>query len=107
MEPAQLLSHTAQGSICPGWRVHHQVGEGQRQAVSQRASLFAWDDVSLGVGRARCFLKMANQLPRLSCAPSGPTSQPIPLPQDGLQARAQHLLLPPLCLSSPTPPPVW
>ena len=82
---------------------------------SQRASLFPWDYLSLGMGWTRCFLKMTSQLPKLLCTLSVSTSQPIlSFPTSDRQVSLVQYL--PLChvdLYGPCaclplePPPVW
>ena len=64
------------------WREQavHCASAGHKPASHEpeQASQFPWGYISLGVGQARYFLKMTNQLLTLSHALGGSTSQPTP-----------------------------
>ena len=57
------------GHVVPGERAHKLMsGHGSQARERERAALFSWDCVSLGLGWIRCFFKITNLLSKLSWA---------------------------------------
>ena len=49
-------------------------GKRKRERESERASLFPWDYITLGLGQTRCLFKMTDELPPFSWALDGFTA---------------------------------
>ena len=61
------MAHGESRQDHPASEDHEPAHHKRESRVSQPTSLFPWDYISLDVGRARCFLRMTNQLPNVCC----------------------------------------